>query len=51
MGKFGAHKDRMNQLHLDGHVEARNFFYYNTSSNGSDLWNVPAANIGQKYQL
>ena len=51
VGKYGAHKDRMNQLHLDGHVEARNFFYYSKSSNGSDLWNTPANNVGQNFQL
>lgn len=51
VGKFGAHKDRMNQLHLDGHVESRNFFYYNGSSNGSDLWNTTASNIYQKFHL
>jgi prepilin-type N-terminal cleavage/methylation domain-containing protein/prepilin-type processing-associated H-X9-DG protein len=51
VGKFGAHKDRMNQLHLDGHVESRNFFYYSGSSNGSDLWNTTAANVYQKFHL
>ena len=51
VGKYGAHKDRMNQLHLDGHVEARNFFYYNYSSNGADLWNTTESNVGPKYHL
>ncbi len=51
VGRYGAHKDRMNQLHLDGHVEARNFFYYNGSSNGADLWNTTVDNVHRKFQL
>ena len=41
----------MNQLHLDGHFEARNFFYYNGSSNGADLWNTTVTNVYRKFQL
>ncbi|MBQ9088921.1 MAG: prepilin-type N-terminal cleavage/methylation domain-containing protein [Lentisphaeria bacterium] len=49
VGIYGAHKRSMNQQYLDGHVEMKDYIYYNTSTSGFTIWDCTASTLGQKF--
>ena len=51
VGIYGAHKRSMNQQYLDGHVEMKDYIYYNTSTSSYNIWSCLAtgANLGRKF--
>ena len=51
VGKYGAHKDRMNQVFLDGRVESRNFMYSNRASGRTNVWDTTNTNTSRYFNL
>ena len=49
VGLYGAHQRSMNQLFLDGHVEMKDYIYYNTSTSGFTIWDCATSGLGQKF--
>ena len=49
VGIYGAHKMSMNQQYLDGHVEMKDYIYYNTSTSSYNIWSCISTNLGQKF--